>query len=230
MRKLMIAIDGPVGSGKSTVARRVAERLGYLYLDSGAMYRALALKALRSDVPLDSAGELERLARGTHIELSMAGGELRVLLDGVDVSEEIRTAETAEAASRVAQHAGVRGVLVAEQRRLGAHGGVVMEGRDIGTVVFPDADLKIYLDASAEARAQRRLRDHEDRGEPIDFESMLEQVRKRDRRDRERTASPLVRAPDAVYVDSTAMDIEEVTRLVVLLVAEREARPAGKHL
>ena len=153
MRKLTIAIDGPVGSGKSTVARRVAELLGYTHLDSGAMYRAVAWKALRVGVPLDSPGDLERLAGASRIDLQPRGSRLHVLLDGEDITDQIRTTDVSRAASVVAAVAGVRRPLVEEQRRAGAQGGVVMEGRDIGTVVFPHADLKIYLDASPEVRA-----------------------------------------------------------------------------
>src|SRR5712692_6757747 len=171
MKKLTIAIDGPVGSGKSSVARRVAELLGYAYLDSGAMYRALAWKALERGVPLESEQELEALARATRIDLetvSVAGqpasSKMRVRVDGVDVTEKIRTAAASQAASKVAAISGVRRVLVAEQQRAGREGGVVMEGRDIGTVVFPNADLKIFLDASVDVRAERRWREHQERG------------------------------------------------------------------
>ncbi len=222
VRKLIIAIDGPVGSGKSTVARRVAELLGYTYLDSGAMYRALAFKALRRGVPLDSADKLEALARETQIDLEASPDGLRVRLDGADVTEAVRSAEVSQAASKVAVIPGVRRVLVAEQRRAGQRGGVVMEGRDIGTVVFPDADLKIYLDASVEVRAERRRREHQQKGEAIELARMIELVRERDQRDREREASPLTRAPDAVVVDNTAMDVEETARLVVLLAGEKQ--------
>jgi cytidylate kinase len=220
MRKLIIAIDGPVGSGKSTLARRVAELLGYSYLDSGAMYRALAWKALRSGLPFDDPERLAALAGGTRIDLRAGGSEQRVLLDGEDVTAAIRSPEVSEAASKIALIAGVRHLLVAEQRRAGEDGGIVMEGRDIGTVVFPDADLKIYLTASAEVRAERRWREHKQKGEAIDLARTIGQVRERDRRDRERETSPLVRAPDAILVDSSAMDAEEVARLVVMLAHE----------
>ncbi len=232
-RKLMIAIDGPVGSGKSSVAWRVGELLGYTYLDSGAMYRALGLKALLRGVPLDSIEKLEALARETHIDLRVVEGRLSVLLDGVDVTQDIRSAEVSQASSRVAVIPGVRKVLVAEQRRAGEGGGVVMEGRDIGTVVFPDADLKIYLDASDEVRAERRWREHHAKGEPRDLARLVEEIRERDRRDRSREASPLVRAADAVLVDSSAMEAEEVARLIVLLARDKEKekdkerKPAG---
>jgi cytidylate kinase len=223
VKKLIIAIDGPVGSGKSSAARRVAELLGYTYLDSGAMYRALALKALRQGIALDAAAQLEALAAETRIDLLAGGNGQRVLLDGSDVTAEIRTPAASQAASKIAVLAGVRRHLVAEQRRAGADGGVVMEGRDIGTAVFPDAELKIYLDASAEVRAGRRLQDHIARGEKLTLEKMMEEVRQRDARDKEREASPLVRAADAVLVDNTAMDIEETARLIVLLARERGA-------
>ena len=223
MGKLILAIDGPVGSGKSTVARRVAELLGYVYLDSGAMYRAVAWKALREQVPLDAEERLAALAGGTRIDLVSSGGSFRVLVDGTDVTERIRSAAVAQAASVVAVIAGVRTVLVAEQRRAAAGGGVVMEGRDIGTVVFPDAGLKIFLDASVEVRAERRRLEHAQKGESPEFSEVLEEVRQRDQRDRGRAVSPLVRAHDSVYVDNTAMSAEETARLIVFLAREREA-------
>ncbi|MFY9527755.1 MAG: (d)CMP kinase [Candidatus Acidiferrales bacterium] len=221
MRKLIIAIDGPVGSGKSTAARRVAQLLGYVYVDSGAMYRALALKAIRRGVPLDATDRLVTLARETRIDLSAVDGTQRVALDGEDVTSAIRTPEVSRASSVIAVIPGVRHVLVAEQRRAGAQGGVVMEGRDIGSVVFPDADLKIYLTASVEVRARRRWREHQQKGDAVDLAQTLEEVHERDRRDRQREASPLVRAADAVLVDSSAMEAEEAARLVVLLARER---------
>jgi CMP/dCMP kinase len=218
-KKLIIAIDGPVGSGKSTLARRVAEMLGYVYVDTGAMYRALALKALRHKVsPNDAdAHALVDLAQDTRIDLRAEEGGQRVFLDGEDVTREIRSPEVSQAASKIAVNPGVRKVLVAEQRRAGQQGGVVMEGRDIGSVVFPDAQLKIFLTASPEVRAERRWREHEQKGDAIDLRKTLEEIRERDRRDLERSTSPLVRARDAVVVDSTAMEPEEVARLVVML-------------
>ncbi len=225
--KLIIAIDGPVGSGKSTVARRVAELLGYAHLDSGAMYRAVGLKALRDGVPLDSPERLSALAGAARIDLVPRDGKLLVLLDGEDVTEAIRAPEVSHAASVVAVVPGVRHPMVAEQRRAGAAGGVVMEGRDIGSVVFPHADLKIFLDASAEVRASRRQRELEEKGEPMEFEKVLAEVHVRDRRDREREMSPLVRAADAVTVDNTAMDAEETARVIVLLAREQANAAAG---
>jgi cytidylate kinase len=221
MPKLVIAIDGPVGSGKSTLARRVAELLGYVYVDTGAMYRSIALKALRRGISLNATDQLTSLASETRIDLRAQDGTQQVFLDDEDVSTAIRTAEVAQAASKVAVVPGVRKVLVAEQRRAGERGGVVMEGRDIGSVVFPDAQLKIFLTASPEVRAERRWREHVQKGDAIDLARTVEEVHERDRRDRERSASPLVRAKDAVVVDSSAMEPEEVARLVVLLAKER---------
>jgi len=233
MPRLTIAIDGPAGSGKSSVARRVAQLLGYLYLDSGAMYRALALKALRCGAAMSSEQQLEALARQTRILLKApsagpegTGTKNQVLLDGADVTQAIRTADVAQAASRVATIAGVRAVLVAEQQRADAGGGIVMEGRDIGTVVFPGAELKIFLEASAEIRAQRRWKEHEEKGEHLSIEQVLEEVRERDKRDKEREVSPLIRAKDAVLIDNTAMDVEETARVILMLARERESEMA----
>jgi len=233
MQKLTITIDGPAGSGKSSVARRVASLLGYSYLDSGAMYRALALKALERQIALNDDAGLEALAKETHIELKpptpeceAVGAKNRVLLDGQEVTNEIRTAEVAQAASLLATVAAVRHVLVGEQQRAGAGGGVVMEGRDIGTVVFPRAELKVFLDASPEVRAERRWKEHQEKGEAFRLAEVLNEVRERDRRDRERKVSPLVRAEDAVLIDNTAMGIEETARLIVMLARERNHETA----
>jgi CMP/dCMP kinase len=219
---IIIAIDGPVGSGKSTLARQVAALLGYIYIDTGAMYRSVALKALRRRISLDGDTEqLTSLARETRIDLRADDGTQQVFLDGEDVTAAIRTPEVAQAASKIAVVPELRKVLVSEQRRAAGRGGVVMEGRDIGSVVFPDAQLKIFLTASPEIRAERRWREHQQKGDNIDIARTLEEVRERDRRDRERSASPLIRAEDAVLVDSTAMEPNEVARLVVLLAKER---------
>jgi len=215
-----------VGSGKSTLARRVAALMGYVYIDTGAMYRAVAVKALRRGISLDAADALTALSRDTRIDLRAQDGTQQVILDGEDVTAAIRTPEVAQAASKVAVVAGVRQVLVAEQRRAGQQGGVVMEGRDIGSVVFPDAELKIFLTASPEIRAERRWREHQQKGDAIDLARTLDEIHERDRRDRERTSSPLIRARDAVVVDSTAMDPEEAARLVVLLAKTHAAAGA----
>ena len=233
MPKLTIAIDGPAGSGKSSVARRVAQMLGYLYLDSGAMYRALALKALRENIALENEIDLTQLAKKTHIELQpptaeqeRSGANNRVFLDGLEVTQAIRTAEVAQAASRLATVGPVREVLVAEQQRAGAGGRVVMEGRDIGTIVFPGAELKIFLEAAPQVRAERRWKEHQEKGEHIALADVVVEVHQRHLRDRERKVSPLVRASDAVLVDNTAMDIEETARLVMLLARERDLQLA----
>lgn len=233
MQKLTIAIDGPAGSGKSSVARRLASMLGYLYMDSGAMYRAVALKSLRRNLPFDDVAALSEVARDTHIELrrpsaahEAAGAKNCVFLDGVEVTEEIRTAEVAQAASRLATIHEVREVLVAEQQRAGVSGGIVMEGRDIGTVVFPAAELKIFLEASPEVRAERRWKEYQEKGDKVTLEYVVKEVYDRDRRDRERKVSPLVRAADAVLVDNTAMGIEETARIIVMLVEERKSQSA----
>lgn len=229
MPGLIIAIDGPVGSGKSTVARRVADLLGYLHLDSGGMYRAVALRAARAGVSLDDAAGLEQVAREARIDMEMNGAERRVLLDGEDVTERLRGPEMSQQASRVALVPGVRRVLVTQQQRMGAAGGIVVEGRDIGTVVFPQAGLKIFLDADVEVRARRRWLEYEQKGRPTDLARMLEEVRERDHRDRDRAASPLRRAPDAVYVDSSAMEAEEVARLIAMLAREREGAEGAQR-
>ena len=193
------------------------------------MYRAVALKALEMRIALDDEEKLEELTCETHIELKSPtaqqeteGLKNRVFLDGREVTYEIRNGDVAQAASKLATVAGVRRVLVAEQQRAGEGGGVVMEGRDIGTVVFPKAELKIFLDAAAESRAQRRWLEHQEKGEKVTVEEVLVEVRERDKRDRERKVSPLVRAGDAVLIDNTAMGIEETARLIVMLAEERQ--------
>ena len=195
------------------------------------MYRAVALKAVERKMALENEAGLEALARETHIELKAprAGQEMavlnnRVFLDGREVTEEIRTPQVAQAASRLATIAGVREVLVAEQQRAGQGGGVVMEGRDIGTVVFPRAELKIFLAASPETRAERRWKEHREQGQELTLLEVLAEVRARDKRDRERKVSPLVKASDAVLVDNTAMGIEETARLIVFLAQEKSTK------
>ncbi len=218
----MIAIDGPAGAGKSTVARRVAERLGYGYVESGAMYRALALLALETGTGLDDAAALERLAAAADLRFDAGPSGSRLLLNGRDVTEAVRAAEVTEAASVVSTHAGVRKNLVERQRALGRAGGLVMEGRDIGTQVFPDADLKVFLNASAEARAERRFRDRESAGQSSTAE-VLEEIAERDRRDRLREQSPLVPADDSVRIDSTELSIEEVVSRILELAERKRA-------
>jgi cytidylate kinase len=218
-RKLIIAIDGPAGAGKSTIASRLARKLGYANLESGAMYRALALKAIEWDVSFDDEAALLNLAGNSRIRLEPTVGGNRVLLDEADVSSRVRESDVTQAASRVSVHPKVREWMVARQREMGQGGGVVMEGRDIGTKVFPDADLKIFLDADPVVREQRRLDQQKIKGPSA--ESMAAELRERDRRDRTRTASPLVPAQDAVVLDSTHMSEDEVIERIENLVQQK---------
>ena len=208
-RKLVIAIDGPAGSGKSTIAARLAQKLGYVNLESGAMYRALALKALEQQVSADDPEALRRLADSTVIQLHPQPDGNRVLLDGRDVSQRIREGDVTLAASRVSMHPAVREIMVARQRDMGALGGVVMEGRDIGTAVFPHADVKVFLDADARIRAERRVAQNGTHT-PQEARRIVEDLVLRDQRDRTRAVSPLVAAPDAVILDTTHLSIDEV--------------------
>ena len=218
-RKLIIAIDGPAGAGKSTIASRLARKFGYVNLESGAMYRALALKAIQKDASFDDEAALVKLAEDSRVQLEPTIGGNRTLLDGCDVSMRIRERDVTEAASRVSVHPKVREWMVAHQRALGVGGGVVMEGRDIGTKVFPDADLKIFLDADPVVREQRRMQQQKIHGEVA--ASVAAELRERDRRDRTRKTSPLVAAPDAVVIDSTALSEDEVLSQVARLAEQK---------
>ncbi|MGO8986653.1 MAG: (d)CMP kinase [Terriglobales bacterium] len=220
-RKLIIAIDGPAGAGKSTIASRLARKLGYVNLESGAMYRALALRAIEWDASFDDEEALLKMAQDSRITLDRCIGGNRVLLNGIDVSSRIRERDVTEAASRVSVHPKVRQWMVERQREMGIGGGIVMEGRDIGTKVFPDADLKIFLDADPVIREQRRLDQQKVKGPSA--ETMAAELRERDRRDRTRAASPLVAAPDAVVLDSTHMSEDEVLNRIEALVGQRLA-------
>jgi CMP/dCMP kinase len=224
-RNFVVAIDGPAGAGKSTIARHLARHFGLLNLETGAMYRAFALKALRLDVPLDDPAALEKLAAETDIKLEPGEDENRVLLDGEDVTGQIRNQTVTDAASRVSVYPPIRAAMVKRQQELGAKGGIVMEGRDIGTVVFPHAPVKIFLDASPEKRGERRYeqtRNGEGDGATAIATQLpakvLEEIRERDRRDRTRADSPLRPAPDAAIIDSTDLTLEQVIERAAALV------------
>lgn len=213
-RRLIVAIDGPSGVGKGTVARAVARDLGYRHVDTGAMYRAVAWRALALDVPLDDEARVVDVAE--HARFDLEGD--RVVIDGVDVTAAVRTPEIDRAATAVARLPGVRAILVRRQRLLGEGGGVVMEGRDIGTVVFPRADVKIYLDASPEERARRRASDPAHAGQATGLPAVAVELQARDQSDRTRQISPLMKADDAVLVDTTDVPVEEVVRRVRAIV------------
>lgn len=219
---LIIAIDGPVGAGKSTAARLLAARLGYRHVDTGAMYRALALKALRERVDWGDGPGLRALLEGMELAFIPGPGGQRLLVDGEDWTEAIRQPEVDRGASMVSVHPTVREVMVARQRALGAGGGVVMDGRDIGTQVFPQADVKFYLDASPEARAQRRHAEALARGERVSLEAVRDEVVSRDRRDMGRAAAPLTAAPDAMRLNTTALSPEAVLDAMLAVVRERQ--------
>jgi cytidylate kinase len=207
----VIAIDGPAGAGKSTLAAHLARKFGFLNLETGAMYRALALKAIENDIAFEDEAALMDLAQYTRLALEPQTDGNRVFLDGVDVSRRVRDVDVTEAASKVSVHPALRAWMVTQQRKLGERGGVVMEGRDIGTAVFPDAEVKIFLDAAPEVRGNRRYRQRGPAPESkVTEESVLKELRERDARDRNRAQSPLRPAEDAVILDSTAMTLDEV--------------------
>jgi CMP/dCMP kinase len=220
---LVVAIDGPSGAGKSTAGRALAAQLGYTYIDTGAMYRALALKASRAGVSLDSEEALAALCRASSIQLTEGGR--RVLLDTRDVTSEIRSREISRASSLVSVHPGVRVEMVARQREMGKDGGVVLDGRDIGTAVFPDAEVKFYLDANPSERTQRRLGELRAAGSDVTFDAVEEEVRERDYTDSHRAESPLTRAWDAIALDTTKLGPDEVVERMLAAVRAREGRP-----
>jgi cytidylate kinase len=219
-RKIIVAIDGPSGAGKSTIAQHLARHFGLLNLETGAMYRAFALKALRAAVPLEDSAALEKLAAQTSIRLEPGDEHNRVLLDGEDVTGMIRNQTVTDAASRVSVYPAIRSWMVKLQQQLGAEGSVVMEGRDIGTVVFPHAEVKIFLDAAPEVRGLRRF-DQLDPKADIKPEEVIRDLRARDERDRNRADSPLKAAADAVVLDSTQLTLEETVLAAEAIVAAK---------
>lgn len=216
-RRVVVAIDGPAGAGKSTIAKRLAERLQFTYIDTGAMYRAVALWAVRQNVAFEDMHRMEQLAIAAEIELAPG----KISLNGEDVTQAIRTPDVSNGASKIAVIPGVRRAMVDKQREMGDRTSVVMEGRDIGTVVFPNADVKVYLDADLRERVRRRLEEVRAKGDSITEETLAAQMAERDRRDSTRSDAPLAQAPDAVYLDSTGMSIEDVEEAILRIVRHR---------
>ena len=227
-RKLVIAIDGPAGSGKSTLAALLARRYNYTNIETGAMYRALAFKALESGVSLDDESKLAALAAQSRIELTPNPEGNRVLLDGSDVTERLRSQEVTDAASKVSVHPAVREWMVAAQRKIGAGGGIVMEGRDIGTKVFPDAEVKIFLDAAPEIRGTRRFL--QSPASAAHEASVIAELQARDQRDRARANSPLAAAEDAVVIDSTYLTLDQVLARAVEVIDATLARTSNSEI
>jgi cytidylate kinase len=218
---LIVAIDGPSGAGKSTLAKRLARELGFTYLDTGALYRALALKLLRQGLDLDDQSKLAALVDSTEIDLIDSSGNLKVLLDGVEVSDLIRTPEVSQMASKVSAFPVVRKRMLDLQRALGRKGSVVVEGRDIGTVIFPNADVKIYLDASVNERARRRYEELVKAGRDVLFEDTVQEIEERDKRDSERDLAPLRKAEDAFAIDSSALSADAVAEQVMRTIKQK---------
>ncbi|MBE3568592.1 MAG: (d)CMP kinase [Bacillales bacterium] len=221
VKEIQIAIDGPAAAGKSTVAKLVARKLSYLYIDTGAMYRALTYKALRLRADLEDEQELAKILNNTNIKLVQKNGEQRVLLDGMDVTDEIRSHEVTKHVSTVSKHPLVRKEMVERQRELARKGGIVMDGRDIGTHVLPNAEVKIFLVATVEERAKRRLRENLAKGFESDLVQLMKEIALRDKMDSEREASPLKKADDAIELDTTSLSIEKVVDHIMELVKER---------
>jgi CMP/dCMP kinase len=218
----VIAIDGPSGAGKSTIAKLLARRLGYTYIDTGAMYRAIGWKAKRDGVDPADEGSLSRLGSGTEVSIRHDRENQRVLVDGQDVTDDIRTPEMGMLASTVSRSPAVRTRLLTLQRKLGEAGGVVMDGRDIGTVVFPHAEIKFYLDATAEERGRRRWQELKEKGMDVDRNAITAEIRARDQQDSSRAIAPLTRAADARYLDSSTMTINDVVTSMLTHIADKE--------
>jgi len=211
---LVIAIDGPAASGKSTIGALLAQKLGYLYFDTGVMYRAVTCETLARKIPIENEAAVTALSEKIHIDIlppeNSDGRDMTLHVDGHDRTWDIRKREVDQNVSRVSAYAGVRHAMVAQQRRIGQQGKIVMVGRDIGTVVLPEADLKIYLDASEEERARRRFIERKNRGEQVEYETVLRELKQRDEIDSTRSVSPLKKADDAMYLDSTGKGVEQV--------------------
>lgn len=218
MEKIVIAIDGPSGVGKSTLGKALARRFGYLFIDSGAVYRAIGRKALDKGVSLDDQAALAEIARDALIRLEGDPDHLRVFLDGREVTEAIRLPDASHAASVVATIPEVREAVVSKLREMSRAGGVVMDGRDIGTKVFPDAEIKLFLEAAEDVRTARRFLEERERGRDVSIEQIAAELSERDRRDRERTATPLVKAPDAILIDTSRMPLERVIERVLEII------------
>jgi cytidylate kinase len=219
---LIVAIDGPAGSGKSTSAKLVAQKLGYLYIDTGAMYRAVTLMVLRSEIPLENTDKITELAEDIDIRLEYVNGKTSVFVSGENITEEIRTKTVNSSVSEISKIEGVRTALVAKQREMkDLNNGIVMEGRDIGTVVFPDADIKIFLTASIEQRTKRRVKEFEEKGIEVSLDEIKENILHRDVIDSTRSVSPLKKAPDAVEIDTSKVTIEEQVNLILNVVKKK---------
>lgn len=217
----VVAIDGPAGSGKGTITKLVADKLGLVNIDTGAMYRCVALKALKNNVSENEIEKIEKLLNNISIDMKREKGKLIVLLDGEDVSEEIRTPKVDSCVAKYAAIACVRNKVAPLQRKMGENGNVIMEGRDIGTVIFPNANAKIYLDASVEERAKRRYKQDIEKGMNVTYEEVLESIKQRHKLETEREISPLVQAEDAIYLDSSNLTIEQVVEKVIQIIKEK---------
>lgn len=220
-KNIQIAIDGPAGAGKSTIAKIVAEALGFTYIDTGAMYRAVTYKAMQQNIHLDDEAKLAEMLEVSTIELKPSPQGQLVFLDGHNVSAEIRSNEVTSSVSQVAAHAKVRELLVAQQQKLAANGGVVMDGRDIATHVLKDAELKVFMSATVEERARRRLIDNQKRGIESSLEKLQKEIALRDKKDSEREASPLIQAEDAIFLDTTALSIDDAAQAILKLAEEK---------
>jgi len=218
MKNIVVAIDGPAGSGKSTVAKLVAEKLGFMYVDTGAMYRALTLKALQSNIDFNDAQRLIEMAKNTKIEFRMEGGKNLVFLDGIDVSQAIRTEDVSKATHHLASIFGIREILWCMQRQFREKFNIVMEGRDIGSKVFPDAQVKIFLDACLDERARRRFLQLKQMGIEEDIKKIQQEIYTRDKNDENRAISPLIKLPDAYVIDTTELTIQQVVDRIITIV------------